>query len=103
LAREQDAGRQVDALAVVQRDERVRHGAAAVVDDGQLADERRAQQVLDGFGKGSHNPGSLSRVSSYPAAASSSAGGGTTRGAGSSVAAAFTRGTISSPGRGRLK
>ena len=99
LAREQDARREVDPLAVVQRDERMGHRPAAVVDDRQLADERRAQQVLDGFGKGSHDPGSLSRVSSsYPAAASSSAGAGTARGGGS-ASPAFTRGTISAPAR----
>src|SRR6476660_2681572 len=44
-------------LAVVEGDQWMGDRAAAIVDDGQLADQRRAQQILDRFGKGAHLAG----------------------------------------------
>ena len=48
--REEDARGEVDQLAVVERDQRMRDGTARVVDDGELADERRRQQSSTGSG-----------------------------------------------------
>jgi hypothetical protein len=54
LPAEEGRGGHVDALPVIERDERVGDRAAVCVDDGQLADEGDLEQSLDWFGKGCH-------------------------------------------------
>jgi hypothetical protein len=41
---------EVDALAVVERDERMGDRAAVMADDGQLTDQRHLKKVLDRLG-----------------------------------------------------
>ena len=55
LAREEHARREVDQLAVVERDQRMRDEAALVVEHGQLADERGRQQLFDRLGEHAHD------------------------------------------------
>jgi len=54
LLREEDARREVDQLAVVERDQRVRDQAARGVDDRQLADERGLEELFNRLGEHSH-------------------------------------------------
>src|SRR5436305_803849 len=54
LSGEERRRRQIDPRSVVERDQRVRDRVAARIDDRQLADEGRVEELLDGFGKGGH-------------------------------------------------
>src|SRR5712691_1022594 len=57
LLREADARGEVDQLAVVEWDQRVRYRPSGSIHDGELGDERRLEQFFDGRGKGAHVAG----------------------------------------------
>jgi hypothetical protein len=65
LPAEQRGRGEVDRLAVVQRDERVRDGPAVAADHGELADQGKAEQLLHRLWQVSHRrlPGSFDATS----------------------------------------